>query len=218
MNSKYALNIGDVENTVDATREPTYSADPAVGTYASDEAAALKRALVRFSDSAEGTVGSEYRFRAECQFDADLFMHAISAYVDCRWTIIPDDSGYHLPDVEVQFRLTRAIRPRSLLWAANAVVDGHVMAQTLALAEHYTGKRDMYLHPDIHLIELLPSEDEMRQIYLSSDVYAERLQCLADQADEHAARMFRVKATAYTNQAPANDEADWFDGMLKLSA
>jgi len=199
MNSKYVLNIDDVEDVIAATREPMYSGDATVDRYTSDEAAALQRALTRFSAFADGTVGSEYRFRAECQQDVDLFMHAISAYVERPWTITRDESG-GFPDVEVQFCLTKAIRPRSLLWAANTVVDGHVIVQTLALAEDYTGERDMDLNPNIHCVELSPIEQETIQMFLSSSEYSQRMRRLVEHAEEQAASM--ALAIAYVTSAP----------------
>lgn len=218
MNKKYVLNFDDVEDEFDSTCELAPTIETVLEQRSDDVAAALQRAMDRFSPSSEGTVGSEYRFRAECQHDADVFMNAISAYVEYPWTIISGESGYNTPDVTVQFRLEKAIRPRSLLWAANVLVDGHVITQTLALAEHYDGKRDLDLHPDIHLIELLPSEDEMKQLFESSTEYAEQLQSIADRAEEHAACIFGVMATAYTTKASKSDDTEWFDEMLKLNA
>jgi hypothetical protein len=75
----------------------------------------------------------------------------------------------------------------------------------------------MDLNPDIYRVELLPSEKEMGQMFMSSSEYAGRLQCFADQAEEHAASICGVMATVYTAKAPASDDADWFEGMLKLN-
>src|SRR5471030_3457 len=200
MTEKYVLNFDDAVDEFDSTYElvppPALTSDD----VQEENDAALQRALARFSASADGTVGSEYLFRAECQHDADIFMHAISAYVECPWTILPDDSGYDSPDVEVQFRLAKAIRPRSLLWAANAMVDGHLIVQTLALTEDYTGERDMDLNPNIHCVELSPIEQETIQMFLSSSEYSQRMRRLVEHAEEQAASM--ALAIAYVTSAP----------------
>jgi|SRR5471030_1450310 len=199
MTEKYVLNFDDAVDEFDSTYElvppPALTSDD----VQEENDAALQRALARFSASADGTVGSEYRFRAECQQDVDLFMHAISAYVERPWTITRDESG-GFPDVEVQFCLTKAIRPRSLLWAANTVVDGHVIVQTLALAEDYTGERDMDLNPNIHCVELSPIEQETIQMFLSSSEYSQRMRRLVEHAEEQAASM--ALAIAYVTSAP----------------
>lgn len=218
MNKEYVINFDADYDELESTYELVPPPAPVSAEVQEKYDATLNRALARFSASSEDTVGSEYRFRAECQHDADLFMHAISAFVEYPWRVTRDNSGCDLPAVKVQFRLTKPIRPRSLLWAANALVDGHVIAQTLALAEHYTGKRDMDLHPDIYLVELLPTEDEMRQMFMSSSEYAEQKQRMADLAEEYAASIFGVLATVSTSEAPSSNDVDWFSEMVKLSA
>lgn len=80
----------------------------------------------------------KYKFKAECQENVDELMNKLSdkqAVVD---QIIPDE---YLPDVEVLISLG-SLTLSELRDAMREVEDGHIMVQTLAPEESYTGKRD----------------------------------------------------------------------------
>jgi hypothetical protein len=81
----------------------------------------------------------QYKMRAECMQDAMRLVEAItqrvhsfsvariSVWADCEVTI----------DAVISLKMLRA--------ACNRIPDGHVMAQTVQLAEDYTGERDYSL-------------------------------------------------------------------------
>ncbi len=80
----------------------------------------------------------EYKFRAECNVDVErlkaVFDDAEIVY-EMEVKQIND-----LPDVEIDL-LTTNISLEDMHWYMGRVVDGHVMTETLALKENYTGER-----------------------------------------------------------------------------
>ena len=94
--------------------------------------------------AAEGNVAAPvadrvYRFRAECQHDVDELRCLLGARLDrITMTIEPP-----FPDVEVELEIGLSLE--ELRDEMRRVVDGHVMVQTLARSEEYTGERDYKL-------------------------------------------------------------------------
>jgi hypothetical protein len=80
-----------------------------------------------------------YRFRAECQHDVDELRHLLGAKLD-RITII---NSPPFPDVEVELEIGLSLE--EIRDVMRRVVDGHVMVQTIARSEEYTGERDYEL-------------------------------------------------------------------------
>jgi hypothetical protein len=89
------------------------------------------------SDSSEEA--TKYRFRAECKHDVDELRRLLGATLhritSSNSTPFPDD------EVELESRLSL----EELRVVMRRVVDGHVMVQTVARSEEYTGKRDYEL-------------------------------------------------------------------------
>ncbi len=76
----------------------------------------------------------KYKLRAECRGDVGRLKRVLSANA-VEWEIV----DRLFPDVEVTF--TSLLSLGALRRACGDVVDGHVMAQTVALADEYTGER-----------------------------------------------------------------------------
>lgn len=77
-----------------------------------------------------------YRFRAECQADIDALKSLVGGHFD-KITII---NSPPFPDVEVELETEFSLE--NLRAVMRRVVDGHVMVQTVALRDDYTGERD----------------------------------------------------------------------------
>lgn len=82
---------------------------------------------------------TEYRFRAECIVDVESLQQVLAAEKVSFKMKIERDSVF--PDAEVWIKAPTASID-SLRGYMRRVVDGHVMVQTLALADDYTGERD----------------------------------------------------------------------------
>lgn len=80
-----------------------------------------------------------YRFRAECNHDVEELMKLIGKNI----MSITRTRGA-LPDTYVEFSTSLSLA--QIRNAMRKVVDGHVMLQTVALKEDYTGERDYDLH------------------------------------------------------------------------
>jgi hypothetical protein len=82
-----------------------------------------------------------YRFRAECALDV-LALREILGAVPRRFTI----AYLHprLPDVEVELEIGLSLK--QLRDVMRQVDDGHVMVQTVARSEAYTGERYYYYY------------------------------------------------------------------------
>jgi hypothetical protein len=76
-----------------------------------------------------------YRFRAECQHDVDTLRCLLGLKVD-KITMSQEPP---FPDVEVS--LETALSLEELRDVMRRVVDGHVMVETVARGEAYTGER-----------------------------------------------------------------------------
>lgn len=139
------------------------------------------RALEEFPAVAEGTVGAKYRFRAECQRDADLFLSSISSFIERNWTLTPLT---YYPDVEGTFELAHEISPRDLLWVACAIVDCHVLAQTLDKEGDYNPERDYFRDIDIRNPEFMPSKEVMAKIKNGVTRYIKYLKHLQEDAKD----------------------------------
>jgi hypothetical protein len=144
---------------------------------------AQQRALGKFPSNAKGTRGTKYRFRAECPRDADLFLRAISRYIEPSWTMTP--LGWY-PDVEVTFTLAKNISPRSLLWIACVITDGHVLVQTLEKEGEYTGKRDYFREIDIQAPRNIPSPKVLSEMKKGLAWYVDSLEFLLGDAKDFA--------------------------------
>ncbi len=82
---------------------------------------------------------SIYRFRAEVRSDADNLYRNIADKVEyVTMTIKPP-----FPDVEVEIETDMSLN--DLRDEMRAVPDGHVMLQTVATKNKYTGERDFSL-------------------------------------------------------------------------
>ena len=77
-----------------------------------------------------------YRFRAECQPDVDNLRSLLGGHFD-KITII---NSPPFPDVEVELETDLLLE--ELRAVMRRVVDGHVMVQTVASRDEYTGERD----------------------------------------------------------------------------
>ena len=86
-----------------------------------------------------------YRLRAECQFDIGRMLavvHTESLTLQQN-SFINDLNGLkaYIPDVTVSFASSLTLA--EIKQALREIEDGHVMAQTVALAADYTGERDV---------------------------------------------------------------------------
>ena len=81
-------------------------------------------------------VNSVYRFRAECLPDVDELMRLLGAKFK-KITIVISPP---FPDVEAELEI--GLDLTELRNVMRRVVDGHVMVQTVARTEEYTGERD----------------------------------------------------------------------------
>lgn len=106
-------------------------------------------------------IGTEIRFRAECDLDAMLFMHVIAPFAAQPWSIISEFDG-----VEVAFRLKDAISVRDLRWIASVISDAHVIVESLVTGEVYDGKRELDRKVDVFDSALTPSADVMAKAVL----------------------------------------------------
>ena len=81
-----------------------------------------------------------YKLRAECSADVEGLRSRLDANAT-NWKIIglALSNGAPIPDVEATFK--SALPLESLRRHAKGVPDGHVMAETVALAARYTGER-----------------------------------------------------------------------------
>lgn len=83
---------------------------------------------------------SIYRFRAEVRSDADNLYRNIADKVEyVTMTIKPP-----FPDVEVEIETDMSLN--DLRDEMRAVPDGHVMLQTVATTDKYTGERNFSLN------------------------------------------------------------------------
>lgn len=147
------------------------------------------RALEEFPAVAEGTVGTKYRFRAECKRDADMFLSAISTFIEPNWTLTPPTS---YPAVEGSFTLAGEISPRNLLWVACAIVDCHVLAQTLDQEKSYNPQRDYFRRIDTHNPEFVPSTEVLVEIKNGMARYVKSLKYLLEDAKEFMASLKNI--------------------------
>lgn len=170
---------------------PVFSSSDVGRQHAVNALVGYKRVVSGSTNNIDEAIGTKYQFRAECERDANLFMHAISAFIESPWKMISDDSGYCLPDVEVTFRLIADVSYETLLWVASTVVDAHTIVQTLEVAVEYTGERDYGRKLDVNAPELMPSAEILSQVFISSGKYAERLRFLANDAREHVRELER---------------------------
>jgi hypothetical protein len=97
--------------------------------------------LLRMSDvqtgNGESTIANHvYRFRAECQPEVDELRRLLGGRFD-KITIV---NSAPFPDVEVELETDLSLE--ELRAVMRRVVDGHVMVQTLARRDEYTGERD----------------------------------------------------------------------------
>jgi hypothetical protein len=155
-------------------------------TYAEADAAGRIRALEEFPSVSVGTAGTAYRFRAECPRDADLFLRAISRFIEPSWCTVPIT---FYPDVEVSFTLSADISPRDLLWVASVIIDGHVLAQTLESDGRYTGERDFFRDIDVHDPSMMPAPKVLAELSKGMAWYVKSLRFLLTDAKEFVASL-----------------------------
>ena len=97
----------------------------------------------------EAVDGVTYRARVECQMDATLVHAMLSPWIENRaQPLAPTAGNEGTPGpvgCEVEFRLAGdGPTLHELLWLLDALPNGHVAADTLALAENYTGTRRLH--------------------------------------------------------------------------
>lgn len=90
----------------------------------------------RANNSVGAHANHAYRFRAECQRDVDELRRLLGLKFD-RITIV---NSPPFPDVEVELKVELSLE--QLRDIMRRVVDGHVMVQTVALYDEYTGERN----------------------------------------------------------------------------
>ena len=87
-----------------------------------------------------------YKFRAECEADAHIFLSAI------RWDLLEveithagfaNHQGFNIayPDCDVNIKLTGNLSLDNLRWVADQIDDCHVIADTIKRAVDYDGVR-----------------------------------------------------------------------------
>lgn len=84
---------------------------------------------------------SIYRFRAECLQDVVEFLNGSIKRIGFNRYVLIQERGH--PDVEVE--LDAEVPIEELRDELRKVEDGHVMVQTIALKEDYSGNRDYSL-------------------------------------------------------------------------
>ena len=82
-----------------------------------------------------------YRFRAECMQDFIEFLKGSSKIIGFKKYLVTQDG--HYPDIEVELDADMPLE--GLRDELRKVIDGHVMVQTIARADDYTGERDYSL-------------------------------------------------------------------------
>lgn len=82
---------------------------------------------------------SKYKLRAECRVDVARLRRVLSIDATGWKVAFLTMNGVIAADVEVTF--VSALPLEKVRRACENVVDGHVMAQTVALAGEYTGER-----------------------------------------------------------------------------
>jgi hypothetical protein len=100
---------------------------------------ALSRSNLPSNNGVAPVADRVYRFRAECQPDVDELRRLLGAKYD-RITMT---QWPPFPDVEVELEIGLSLE--ELRDVMRRVVDGHVMVQTVARSEEYTGERDYKL-------------------------------------------------------------------------
>jgi hypothetical protein len=88
---------------------------------------------------ANGTVLPRYKLRAECESDVDLLLCLLerSRTPITEWSVEHSDPG--IPDVDLVFACALPIE--ALRRAITEIEDGHVMGETIAPFDAYTGER-----------------------------------------------------------------------------
>lgn len=82
-----------------------------------------------------------YKFRAECSTDVINFFRAMAeGTFDSVQIESQEINGDLVPDVEVVFDSSNPLA--TLIQAAKAIEDCHVIAQTIRPIERYTGERN----------------------------------------------------------------------------
>lgn len=94
----------------------------------------------------EATMNTTYKFRAECAADAQAVRAVLLPWL-FEWQEVRANLNYEgvrhaMPDVDVEFTLVDCSPALcELLWLLDGVDNCHVAADTLAIAEDYTGER-----------------------------------------------------------------------------
>lgn len=105
--------------------------------------------LLKLAQELDSKYSNEYKCRAECLTDVDRFLGACKRarvkVTDIRIKPIYIDNTTLIPDVEFTFSCLEDIK--SLKHILSTVPDGHVMHETLAKLEDYSGERD-FLEPE----------------------------------------------------------------------
>ncbi len=81
---------------------------------------------------------NKYKFRAECAYDALRFIDSIPLKRKGEFKI--EDDKESLPDVTVLISV-ESLTCNELIEIANNIEDCHVIAETLATEQQYTGVR-----------------------------------------------------------------------------
>jgi hypothetical protein len=83
----------------------------------------------------------EYRFRAECLYDAIIFLNSLfDANKVNILNIKIEKDDYNFPDCEVEIKSN--LNMEQILSIMRLIRDSHVMIQTLNIKSKYTGVRN----------------------------------------------------------------------------
>jgi hypothetical protein len=78
----------------------------------------------------------QYKFRAECQYDVDVFKYGNEHEI----SNLKIENDKDFPDVYVTFDSDLPLE--EIIYLMREVEDGHVMYQTLRPIQEYTGERN----------------------------------------------------------------------------
>jgi hypothetical protein len=91
------------------------------------------------------------KFRAECQRDVDRFLEILPSHYLVSYKITKQEiEKVRIPDVDCEIEVRDMTIP-DLVDLMSHITDTHVMQQTIALAENYTGIRDYQDYDENHL-------------------------------------------------------------------
>lgn len=109
------------------------------------------------------------KFRAECQRDVDKLLEIFPSECLISYKVTKQKiEKLRIPDVDCELEIINITIP-DIVDLMSHISDSHVMQQTIALAENYTGIRDYqdYEHHQQRHVLLLNMLDELAADYIS---------------------------------------------------